>query len=155
MSEMNEYADEFFADTRPKKYEKIVLNKVVTATVKDVSKVRSNPENATGKDKKGDREFQKLYFTVIYELEEPIDGETTIYESYGFRFYTDKKQIWYGSTDSACGKLVDVLIKNVAALTDTPSPIELKAALLGKKVKIVSEGFGPNKSMKVMIASFL
>jgi len=155
MSEINEYADDFFADTRPKTFEKVVLNKVVTATIKDVSKMRSNPDNAVGKDKKGDREFNKLYFTVIYQLEEPIDGNTEIYESYGFRFYTDKKEIWYGSKDSACGKLVDVLIKNVAALSDTPSPVELKAALLGKKVKIVSEGFGPNKSMKVMIASFL
>lgn len=149
-----EYDDTFFKETRPKEYDKVTLSRVVNATVKEVSKVRSNPDDTEEKDKKG-KTFNKLYFTVIYELDEPINGQTDIYESYGFRIYPDTKTIWYGAKTSACSKLVDVIIKNSSELSSTPSPIELKNAILGKKVKIVSEPFGPNKSMKTMITSFI
>ena len=154
MNEMQEYSDEFFKDIRPKTFEKIELKTAATATVIDVSKIKSNPKDDTGVDK-NQKEFKKLFFTVQYELEEPVNDQTTIYESYGFRMYTDSKDIWYGTADSSCGKLVDVISKNIAELPRNPSPVEVKAALLGRKVKIVSEPFGPTKSMKTMILSFI
>jgi len=157
MPEMNEYNDEFFKDIRPKTKEKIILATVENAVIADVSKVKDNPESPIGKDRKGDREYRKMFFTVTYKLETPVNGEDEIFESYGFRFYEDKKEIWYGGKDkSACGKLVDTLQKYIKELPENPSPIEIKAVLLGKKVKIVSEEFGAAamKSKKIMIASF-
>ncbi len=156
MSEMNEYADDFFADMRPKKYEKINLNKVVSAMIKDVSKIRSNPADDEKEFKdKNDKVYKKLFFTVTFALDEPINDQTELFESYGFRIYPETKTAWYGGKESSCGKLIEVLIKNIPELSETPSPPEIRAALLGRKVKIVSESFGPSKSQKIMIASFI
>lgn len=159
-SETQTIAKDFFENVRESTREKIEIPKIIGATILDVSDVKYNPVNGEGEDKKPDasgnkRKFKKFYFTLSFALDAPLNGADTAIEHYGFRFYEDKKEVWFGSEESACGKLVQKLKKYTEALPDKPSVSEVMTALLGRKVKIVSEEFGPSKSKKIMVDSFL
>jgi hypothetical protein len=158
--EIQTISADFFDNAREPIRERLVFEKLVGATIMDVSQVKYNPENGEGQDKKPGadgtyRKFKKFYFTVTYKLDVAVKEQDTVYESYGFRFYEDKKEIWYGSKDSACGQLVDILKKSTEALPANPTIGEISIALLGKKVRIISKPFGPSKSMKLIPDVFL
>jgi hypothetical protein len=153
-------AKDFFDNVRESSKEKVEIKKIVGATILDVSDVKYNPENGEGEDKKPDgsgnrRKFKKFYFTLSFALDTPLNGVDSVIEHYGFRFYEDKKEVWYGSDKSACGRLVNKLKKYTEKLPASPSVNEVLTALLGRKVNVISEEFGPNKSKKIMVDAFL
>lgn len=145
----------FFDTVKEDIYEKPEIKTAVDAEITSVSDIKYNPENGEGANKKDNRPYKKLYFTVVYLLKEPIGDRQEIYESYGFRFYEDKKTVWWGTENSACGKLVNKLKKYTKNMPENPSVKQVIEALIGRKVKIVTETFGPNKSKKVMVDVFL
>ncbi len=153
-------AKDFFDNVRESSKEKVEIKKIVGATILDVSDVKYNPEDGEGEDKKPDgsgnrRKFKKFYFTLSFALDTPLNGVDSVIEHYGFRFYEDKKEVWYGSDKSACGRLVNKLKKYTEKLPASPSVNEVLTALLGRKVNIISEEFGSNKSKKIMVDAFL
>lgn len=159
--EIQTIAKDFFQNVRESTKEKIVLEKIVDATIIDVSDVNYNPLNGEGEDRKEDpitkvkRKFKNFYFKVAYALKEPINGQDILYENYSFRFYEDKNEVWFGSEESACGLLVTKLKKYIKELPNKPSVTEVLTALMGRHVKITTEKFGPNKTAKIMIDSIV
>jgi len=145
----------FFEGIREKKKEKPEFKSVVDAEIIAVSDVKYNPENGEGINQKDKRKFKKFYFTITYLLAKPVNGTQEIMESYGFRFYEDDKSIWWGTPDSACGRLVSKLKKYTPKLPENPDVSEVFNALIGRKVKLITETFGPSKSKKIMIDMFL
>lgn len=154
--EIETYKLDFFENVKESKFEKPIFKTVTNADITNVSEVQYNPTNGEGTNKKDGRPFKKLYFSVTYSYAGPDGVPVDTIEHYGFRFYEDKKEVWWGSEDkSACGMLVKKIKMHTPNLGENPSIAAIIRALNDRSVKIHTMEFGPSKSKKTMIETFL
>ena len=146
---------DFFENVKEEVRIKPIFDKVIDADITDVSEVKYNPQFPGGENKGDKREYKKFYFTLTYLYKNEKGEPLTTDESYGFRFYEDKKTVWWGGDNTACGRLVNIVKKYTKELQENPSIPEVLDSFIDRKVKIITEEFGNSKKPKTMIDTFL
>lgn len=147
------YSLEMFSNMKEAKYEKPKFEKAVDATIVGLPEIHANSEDKVGKTRKGDKEFLKFYFTVKF-----MDSENNEFrESYGFQVFSDdkgKKAVYYGK-DSATREFIDVALQYVPEINAESSTGDILKAIADKKVKVITKFYGPTKSPKTQVISYL
>lgn len=158
-NEIETISKDMFVNVKEEVREKPTLKHIIQATIVDEPKIRHNPINGKGETTKEKRKFIKYYFTLHFLLDQPLEVNGVkyeeLYESYGFRVYSDNKSVWWGGDKSSCAQTIDKLKAYTPDLNENPSVTKVLEAFADRKVKIISKKFGPNDSIKTMIDTFV
>jgi hypothetical protein len=142
---------DFLTDVKEAKFEKPIFEKATNATIIEVPTAHINTQDKEGLTKDG-KAFTKMFFTVKFKTED----EKEFRESYGFSLFIegDKKTVYYGK-ESAAREFVDVALQYIDSITKDSSITEILNALANRNVKVITKPYGPGKSPKTQVISYL
>ena len=108
-----------------------------TCTISEVPKVYYPEKDKDGVDKNG-KKFNKVFFTIRFKLDKPINNIEDVQQAFSFRIY-DGTTISWGTSKSSTGALMDLIAESMEGITKSSPLKAILTALEGKKCQVISK----------------